>query len=169
MAQQIDMIRNLINHIVYKKVRWNITKCTVLLKKYWDPKSTNWCHLWTIVIKLVLEFSQSSPPFLLYILAPNKIKRPILRIKGTAHSGPFGLLLSKKCYAFLSSTSCNWIKLHPISNMYVGFCHFVVYNPKWSYNFISLLEKRDMTIYGQNFAISSYSVLGTRWCSNSVQ
>ena len=43
------------------------------------------------------------PFFLLYILAPNKIKRPILRKKGTAHSGRFGLLLSKKYYAFLSS------------------------------------------------------------------
>ena len=30
-----------------------------------------------------------------------------------------------------------------------------------SINFISLLEKRDMKIYGQNFAVSSYSVLGT--------
>ena len=28
-----QMIRNLINHIVYKRVRWNITKCTLLLKK----------------------------------------------------------------------------------------------------------------------------------------
>ena len=52
------------------------------------------------VIKPVLEFSESSPFFLLYILAPNKIKRPILRKKGTAHTGPFGLLLSKKYYAF---------------------------------------------------------------------
>ena len=59
-------------------------------------------------IKLVLEFSESSPLFLLYILAPNKIKRPILRKKGIAHSGRFGLLLSKKFYAFLSSKPCNW-------------------------------------------------------------
>ena len=61
-------------------------------------------------IKLVPELSESSPLplFLLYILAPNKIKRPILRKKGTAHSGRFGLLLSKKYYAFLSSKSCNW-------------------------------------------------------------
>ena len=39
---------------------------------------------------------------------------------------------------------------------------FVIYNPKWSYNlllYFSLLEKRDMIIYGQNFAISGYSVL----------
>ena len=33
-------------------------------------------------MKLALEFSELSPLFLLYILAPNKIKRPILRKKG---------------------------------------------------------------------------------------
>ena len=60
--------------------------------------------------------------------------------------------LNKKYYAFLSSTSCNWIKLHPISNkqlvisMYVGFCHFVIYDPKRSYDlllYISFLEKKE--------------------------
>ena len=49
--------RNLINRIVNKKVRWNGTNCTLLLKKLGSKEhNKDWCHLWTISIKVVLEF-----------------------------------------------------------------------------------------------------------------
>ena len=112
------------------------------------------------------------PFFLLYILAPNKIKRPILRKKGGLLTVVFFV-----CYCLKSimpfylqnhaiGFNCILLVIYLLDFVILSFCHL---RPKVILWFISLLEKRDMTIYGQNFSISSYSVLGTRCSSNSIQ
>ena len=166
MAQQIDMIRNLINHIVYKKVRWNITKCTVLLKKYWDPKSTNWCHLWTIVIKLVLEFSQSSPLFCYTFKPPTKLS--------VQFSEKRGLLTVAVLVCYCPKNNMPFY----LQNHAIGFncillvrcmLDFVIYNPKWSYNlllYISLLETR--TMWNRSILIARLWITGSNYLDQII-